>query len=432
MQAEGLLFKRGIAEADAPVWTRKEVAAWCRVHLASRPGVSDDESRCAAFPYRAVAAHWQAAGRARADGPTVGLVHAATARLVDDSAAGAGSWAWFLRNWLPSLTDIQRGECTYATYVGLPVLHGLVVPTPSGESVYPSDAVTATILALLLQFEIQAARRDPSWDRPNRHRRIHVLGNALAHHRGPFVTRDDVAPMWPSFRAAHRPGDEVDAAARLADRVAHLTPRPLYDFLELLALPATPTHDEVMFIRTLQLFETVFAVMAHDVAAARDALQSGDTQGGTALISQARGRLVRSMPFFRILGTMPRSSFADIRHATPGASGLQSESFKQIELACARQTDSRLSSPGYTEPNVRLLADAAQERPTIEELAQASDSPALREAMKGLDRAWRQWKKTHWAIAVRLIGAVPGTGGTEGAAYLRHHMTGPLFLSLGE
>ncbi|HEV7886657.1 MAG TPA: hypothetical protein VGO92_03795, partial [Acidimicrobiales bacterium] len=220
----------------------------------------------------------------------------------------------------------------------------------------------------------------------------------------------------------------LSATSRVAERVAAVIPRRLSDVVRVLVVPVTDVADEVMFLRVLQLFEVVFAGMARSLTAGRDALERGDEDTATTEIRQAATTLTRAIPFFRILGTMSAESFARIRTMTPGASGLQSDSFKQIELTCSRQTPDRMGLLGYTEPNIVDLAAKEEGRPTIEELVEAGPPPpALLEGMVKLDKEWAQWKRTYWAIAVRLIGDSPGTGGTAGAAYPRHHVAGPLF-----
>jgi tryptophan 2,3-dioxygenase len=56
-----------------------------------------------------------------------------------------------------------------------------------------------------------------------------------------------------------------------------------------------------------------------------------------------------------------------------------------------------------------------------------ADQERVLNAMRRLDGSWRRLKRTHWAITLKVIGGVPGTGGTSGAYYLQKHMDAPLF-----
>lgn len=50
--------------------------------------------------------------------------------------------------------------------------------------------------------------------------------------------------------------------------------------------------------------------------------------------------------------------------------------------------------------------------------------------MRALDTSWRAMKRTHWGVTLKIIGKVPGTGGTAGADYLKQTAEIPLFPEL--
>jgi len=60
------------------------------------------------------------------------------------------------------------------------------------------------------------------------------------------------------------------------------------------------------------------------------------------------------------------------------------------------------------------------------------DALVLEEAMRRLDRAWVAMKRGHWGITLKVIGTVPGTGGTAGASYLKNAAMMSLFPRLSE
>jgi tryptophan 2,3-dioxygenase len=402
--------------------TAHALAAWRRRWLTSSTRISPAAART--FPIEAVASHWQRCGRHQADAGAVAHVDA-IAPLATEGPARPPETSWLLSRWLPMLVDVHHNELTYASYVGVPPLADLA-------QAVDGERLLAAILAELLRHETA------TWDLSTasvmdggvRRRRVHAAASALVQHRPPEADRTVLAGVWPVRRSAGAPTDDAirTAGARLAERVQTTLAPAVVRAVRTLVVPATGVADEIMFLRVLQLFEVVFAGMATSLSAGRDSLADGDVDQATADVDRAGVALTRAIPFFRILGTLPVHSFAEIRLLTPGASGLQSESFKRIELVCAPQDHERMGSAGYTEPNIVALVGRQGRQPSIQELVTARRPPApLLEAMTALDQAWAQWKRTHWAIAVRLIGDAAGTGGTTGASYLRHHVSGRLF-----
>jgi tryptophan 2,3-dioxygenase len=412
---------RDLATALAPDVLSNEIESWSRAVAGGRTPVSDKLANL--FPFAPVTEHFQSRGRHNAEATAVSALDAAD-RVFRSTAALAEpvppSSQWLIATWLPMLLDVHRESCTYASYVGTHMLEGLTAG-------HPRELVMAALLADLLQHESSGVSDCTRLQR----RRLTALANCVLQYRPCTVDRVDLSSIWPlrksPLHAAHEDAAIVEACRRLAGRVLASIPVRLRDVVRLMVLPVTDELDEFMFLRVLQLFETVFAGMVGNVYTARAALEADDCSSAVSELDAARLALSRAIPLFRVLATMPPESFARIRVMTTGASGLQSESFKRIELVAARQPAARLGSPGYAEANVAVIVTAESGRPTIDELARRSLDPALLSAMTDLDEEWLQWKRTHWAVASRIIGASPGTGGTAGAAYLRHHMSGPLF-----
>ena len=68
-----------------------------------------------------------------------------------------------------------------------------------------------------------------------------------------------------------------------------------------------------------------------------------------------------------------------------------------------------------------LLDKMSSGRPVL-----ASGDRGVQSALAELAAAWTAMKKTHWGIALKIIGRVPGTGGTAGADFLRERAERPL------
>lgn len=379
------------------------VRAWHEWAMA-RGTVLPSEGACAAFPAATVAGHFWERGRANADIHCLELLDS----IEQSFTVGPGhvpSWTWFLGRWLPMLVDAHRRDCTYATYVGTRLYEDLVRASVS------ADVLTTILLADLLLGESTAVLEHG--DRL-RARRVSTIATILTHNRADLLDRDEVAPLWPVARSP-RGTAEAEAAQRLAERFLAVVPLGVHRFARLAVVPSTDVPDEIMFLRVLQLFETAFGVVLRAATAARDALAAGDSGAGIERLEAARVALGRAMPFFRILATMPRERFAVIRQFTEGASGLQSQTFTAIEALCVLD-DTPLD--GAIQDTATRLGPSSQAR--------------LLRAGAELDHEWLQWKRTHLAVASRLIGEVPGTGGTAGVRYLRARMDAALLPSFHE
>jgi tryptophan 2,3-dioxygenase len=128
--------------------------------------------------------------------------------------------------------------------------------------------------------------------------------------------------------------------------------------------------------------------------------------------------LALSPALYRVVTTMPPEVFAVIRAHTDGRSAIQSRGFRRIEAVCAPRPDIAAGVP---------LQEALLR--ATERLGGVATARLCAELVR-LDEAWCAMKRTHWGITVKIIGTVPGTGGTTGADYLRRAAAVPLFPAL--
>ena len=204
--------------------------------------------------------------------------------------------------------------------------------------------------------------------------------------------------------------------------------------LTLSMLPVYISHDEYLFIRVLQLFETTFALLAIDLRNAALMLAGGEGASATALVARAEQTLHESAPLFSLLGTMQVESFRTFREFTDGASAIQSRNYKIMESLCRTPDRERLDSPAYTStPEVRRAVLAGQI--TLDEVVAAADVDCeeLADAMRAFATTLKKWRQTHYSIAVRMLGdARPGTGKTAGTPYLKSVRGIDVFRSIPE
>ncbi|MCA2211552.1 hypothetical protein [Jidongwangia harbinensis] len=371
--------------ADVQRWTRLLL-------LASASGGDAFSEHCAAFPFAAVVDHVRRFGKTAVSPwlpTTLEYAHRALHQCARGFGAGldAGTPGGVLDRWLPLTFDLHRDAVSYDSYIGNPLLESVDGGTA---------AVDGLITALVADLAGHEARERSRTAGSGQQKRTRAALRALLRVR-------EVAPYATNAVAAGTEADEPDsavAAAVLAARTLEATPRSVAQVVTLTMLPMTALHDEVMFVRTVQILDRLFAVLAAAAREADKALAERDVRAAAALLDSAAGRVEGTAPLLRLLATMPAEVFAVLRMTTEGSSAIQSRSFRDFETTAA-------------------ALDPA--------LLPAADRDRIHRSMARLQGAWQAFKRTHWGIAVKLVGSAAGTGGTSGARYLRERVDRPLF-----
>ncbi len=241
---------------------------------------------------------------------------------------------------------------------------------------------------------------------------------------------------------------------------------------ELLALQRPgaedPEHDEVLFIIVHQVYELWFKEILHE-------LDYLDRRLAAADAPRAQHTLKRVLTIFKILvaqldilETMTPVEFLTFRDRLESGSGFQSYQFRELEFALGvknaaaldryekssdewRRLEARLVAPslwdaflnflaekGYPIPMELLQRDFSEPNPASEDMQEIligiyRADPAtteLCERLTDLDEGLQEWRYRHVKMVERTIGTKRGTGGSEGAAYLRTTLFKPLFPDL--
>lgn len=396
--------------------------------------------RADAFPYGAVLAHYQGVGRTHAAAALIDRLREMDDRLQRPEFAGEAR-LWPLAEWLPSTIDQETGN--YDSYVVARLLESPRIGGPCTDDPVPGshaeaedatdariDALLGALAADLARIEADALRVNPSPSQLQRTRGCLVLLSRLAELSPKWAERPDL-PATPAGSRSDDRSDGIQLAettARLAAEVWERAPGPCRQAVELSMLPATPLHDELMFIRSIQVFETLYRQIYRCLVRANVAVQAGEVSRARAELDDAVGRLELSPVLYRVVTTMPRAAFAVIREYTHGRSAIQSRAYRQIHLVCAPQPPNPFADKL---PAVEVPTPSLQE--SFLALAARLDTPEVAELagqMRALDTSWRAMKRTHWGVTLKIIGKVPGTGGTTGADYLKQAAEIPLFPEL--
>ena len=241
---------------------------------------------------------------------------------------------------------------------------------------------------------------------------------------------------------------------------------------ELLALQEPlsdgPEHDETLFIVIHQVYELWFKQVNHEVDFARTLLESDQAEDALAVLKRILTILKIMVAQVDVLETMTPVSFSSFRSRLESASGFQSAQFREFEFRLGLKKPSMIrhhpaDSPGgkrlrelfdrptlydsflrflagrsYPVPRELLARDVSEPIPESEAFQDIlvgiyKDDhlcSTVCERLVDLDEGIQEWRYRHVKMVERTIGTKPGTGGSEGAAYLRSTLFQPLFPDL--
>jgi tryptophan 2,3-dioxygenase len=215
-----------------------------------------------------------------------------------------------------------------------------------------------------------------------------------------------------------------------------------------LQVPLTPeAPDELLFIVVHQSYELWFKVIIDELRRANDALWSNEPWNATSHLQRMVAIEDLLIQHLRVLETMSPEGFLEFRDPLDPASGFQSLQFRAIEFLSGGGNRAMLSfrlfddqqrhwlqevseAPsllGGFEFSLRHALGADDETPTLDvvrALYLDHRSPVtsalhkVSELMMDHDERLAMWRHQHMLMAGRQIGRRPGTGGSEGMAYL--------------
>ena len=374
----------------------------------------------ASFPYEHVVAEFQRAGK-----------HFVADEMLDaldrarDLLPEARGTTDSLAKYLSVLLDKRDGTYDYASYLALDVFPELDKTSPWTSR----DRLVAHLVADVLLFELAAADGETDLlprERPTAfllEKRLRLGLRAIA----PPLARLGLGAVDRAAPVAAQTRRVVDLV--LADQ----SPAERHT-MRVTMLPVDTIHDEYMFIRVLQAFETTFSALAIGLGAAVGSLTAGDARDAARWIEAAAATLREAAPLFSLVATMQVQSFQTFRKFTDGASAIQSSNYKLMEALCRPPDPARIDSAAFTSvPDVRDLVLAGL--PTISDaaaLAEHRDDKDLTQALDTFARAVEAWRLTHTRIATRMLGTATGTGNTPGVPYLNEVLSVPVFSNPAE
>ena len=378
------------------------------------------------FPYVGIIDEIRSTGKHFTSPGLISELLAARAQLQRNDAAGQD-----LRRFLDIALDKVDGTYNYITYLAIDVMRldsTLNRVRSLEDAQHLCDDVVIRLILDAVHFETRVQKGEQTYlplrvpESAMLNRRCDLALKAIRPHLSRRLGTSSASACLAELRERHcRPGSTADGS--LDD-----------DQLERTMLPVYRVHDEHMFLRVLQSFETVFTCVAWHLQISCD-LFLEDPAAVCCHLRAASQSVEEASRLFLFLATMSPESFRDFRQYTEGASAIQSRNYKNVEALCRRPDDDRLNSIAYTSvPDVqsritegRPSLDACLEAAERDGIHSAGERENIRDAMSHFAAVLTRWKHAHYGIAVRMLGKGRGTGYTEGTPYLKTVRQLPVF-----
>ena len=235
--------------------------------------------------------------------------------------------------------------------------------------------------------------------------------------------------------------------------------------------PKSKQHDEMLFIIQHQTSELWMKLVVHELRAAVAYVKNDDLEPSFKVLSRVKQIMRMMFEQWAVLETMTPSDYALFRKALGRASGFQSYQYRMIEFLLGNkdahvmgQLKQRpevveiltkdLNAPSLYEEFLRYLDRKGIDIPTdcinrdfsvpreeskalVGVFKKIYDNPRLHwgayemcEKLIDIDQMFQLWRFRHMQTVERIIGFKMGTGGSQGAPYLRERARVHLFPEL--
>lgn len=381
---------------------RRALETWV---LRGRPSASYE------FPHRAVVEAVRAHGINQLPHALNDLlVHAWEQGRKRDPAPGGPEWVTTL--WLECLTSRARGAPSYGAYTMTTLLERWC---RLGDLPDRLTRISALLAADMIRHELRRGLREGD---DGRRRSLLVAAARFAQGLTP-------APGWTGAHDSvhlESPPEAVRRCNRLLSGGGAGLPPTLALLVEGTVPVATREPDEPLFIRSVQVMELLAVLAAEYADAAHEAARANETSALETPLAGITDALAHARRCFRLVALIDPGQFATIRAATAGTGALQSEGFARLERRCRGTAGVRPETVGAVGLDA-VPAPAPSLGDTLRKTV--TDERHLR-GVEAVNEQWARWKHTHYGVAKRIIGDVPGTGGTDGVRYLARHLKEPL------
>jgi tryptophan 2,3-dioxygenase len=220
------------------------------------------------------------------------------------------------------------------------------------------------------------------------------------------------------------------------------------------------SHDELIFIIIHQTYELWFKQILHEIDATIGWLNEGRVfraNHSLRVVLAIEKILVQQI---HILETMAPIGFLEFRDKLNPASGFQSMQFRELEFVSGakdekilqffefdefahRRLEKRFNHPTLADTFWKLLErngfEVSDEEKRVETIIEILTHPEkhaelylLQDLLIEHDENIGLWRYHHVLMVERMLGAKRGTGGSEGAGYLRTTLSKKFFPEIAE
>lgn len=230
------------------------------------------------------------------------------------------------------------------------------------------------------------------------------------------------------------------------------------DELHELQQPRSTARGELNFILLSQVKELLFRAITDDLGNARQALLQQNPSDASIALSRATRTQRVLVACWEALNGMSVDEFAEFRHVLGDASGVQSFAYRQLEFVLGNRPGwqvraarrdgnpvltAELDRPSLYDATLHYLAGrgfdvpkSCLDRPVerqhepcteVEDVwleiyrspQRHRDAHQLAENLLEVAFQFSHWRATHLLVVERMLGGKQGTGGTDGAGWLR-------------
>jgi tryptophan 2,3-dioxygenase len=233
------------------------------------------------------------------------------------------------------------------------------------------------------------------------------------------------------------------------------------DLIKLQQTLSEPTsHDELLFIVIHQTYELWFKQILHEIDATINWLDESRVFRANHSLRALVGIEKILVTQIHILETMAPIGFLEFRDKLNPASGFQSMQFRELEFTSGakdekilkffefdefahQRLEKRFNSPTLADAFWKLLKknnfDVSDENRRVEAIVEILTHPEkyaelylLQDLLIEHDENIALWRYHHVLMVERMLGAKRGTGGSEGAGYLRTTLAKKFFPEIAE
>ncbi|PFH08455.1 tryptophan 2,3-dioxygenase [Collimonas sp. PA-H2] len=235
--------------------------------------------------------------------------------------------------------------------------------------------------------------------------------------------------------------------------------------------PLSPNHNEMLFIIQHQTSELWMKLMLHELHAVRQQLRANELAPAFKMMARVARIMDQLVHAWDVLATMTPPEYTAIRPYLGQSSGFQSYQYREIEFLLGNKNAALLQVHQQSPESYARLQDALLQPSIYDEAvmlmaraglaldparlnadwskATAADASVeaawltvykapdthwelyeLAEKLVDLETSFRYWRFRHLTTVERIIGFKKGTGGTEGASYLKMMLDVVLFPEL--